>query len=88
MLPLAFVSVTLPAAAVTTPVPVILPAAARPPVIEMAPLVVVALAILRASASLTVSNAPLFVTEALSEVTLVLTATEFWASILRTLPTT
>ena len=87
-MPLVLVSVTLPVEAFTTPVPVMLPTTVRPPVMLMSPPVVVAFAMLRPLASTIVSVAEVSDTVALIVLMLVLTATEFCAEIVSTLPIT
>ena len=88
ILPLLLVSVTLPVDAFTGPAPVMSPTTVRPPVMLMSPPAVVAPSIFRPLASTTVSVAAVFDTVALIVLMLVLTATEFCAEIVSTLPTT
>ena len=88
ILPLLLVSVTLPVIAFTTPVPVMLPTTVRPPVMLMLPPAVVAPVMFRPLASTTVSVAEVSDTVAWIVLMLVLTATEFCAEIVSTLPPT
>ena len=88
MLPLALVSVTLPVTAFTAPLPVMSPAIDWPPVMLISPPAVVTPFMERPFASTTVRLAVASSRVALIVLMLVLTATEFRALILRTLPTT